>query len=117
MPPQCKVRMPISCCLRSPAPAKRTTAAPQYIAIHFTVGGTPVWITWGHLYGDTNGNAGVNAGDSTQTKGRAGQTTDGTNFRSDVNTDGTVNAGDSSIVKWARGHCVALTRERAKETN
>ncbi len=32
-------------------------AAPQYIAIHFTVGGTPVWITWGHLYGDTNANA------------------------------------------------------------
>ncbi len=75
-------------------------------------GETPVWITWGHLYGDTNANAIVNAGDSTQTKGRSGQTTDGTNFRSDVNTDGIINAGDSAFVKARSGTALALTRER-----
>ena len=80
-----------------------TAAAPQYIAIHFTVAGTPFWITWGHLYGDTNANAVVNVGDTNQTKARSGQTTDGTNFRSDVNTDGTVNVGDTNIVKSRSG--------------
>ncbi len=80
-----------------------TTAAPQYSGIHFTVGGSPVWITWGHLYGDTNANGVVNAGDTAQTKGRAGQATDGTNFRSDVNTDGIINAGDTTIVKGRSG--------------
>ncbi len=80
-----------------------TTAAAQYSGIHFISDLVSVWITWGHLYGDTNANAAVNAGDSTQTKARSGQPTDGTNFRSDVNTDGTVNAGDSSIVKGRSG--------------
>ncbi len=71
-------------------------------------------VTMGVLVGDTNGNGAVNAGDTTQTKGRSGQPTDATNFRSDVNTDGVINAGDSSAVKSALGHCVALAREREK---
>ncbi len=80
-----------------------TAAPPQYIAIHFTVAGMPFWITWGHLYGDTNANAVVNVGDTNQTKARSGQTTDGINFRSDVNTDGIVNVGDTNIVKGRSG--------------
>ncbi len=60
-------------------------------------------VTMGVLVGDTNNNGAVNAGDTAQTKGRSGQTTDGTNFRSDVNTDGIINAGDSSAVKSRSG--------------
>ncbi len=60
-------------------------------------------ISMGVLVGDTNANAAVNAGDTSQTKGRSGQMTDATNFRSDVNTDGTINAGDTSAVKSRSG--------------
>ncbi len=60
-------------------------------------------VTMGVLIGDTNNNGVVNAGDTSQTKGRSGQVTDGTNFRSDVNTDGVINAGDSSAVKSRSG--------------
>ena len=60
-------------------------------------------ISMGVLVGDTNNNGAVNAGDTAQTKGRSGQTTNGTNFRSDVNTDGIINAGDSSAVKSRSG--------------
>ena len=56
-------------------------------------------IPMGVLLGDTNGDRAVNAGDTTQTKARAGQATDATNFRSDVNEDGSVNVGDTTIVK------------------
>ncbi len=45
----------------------------------------------------------VNAGDTTQTRNRSGQTTDATNFRSDVNADGFVNSGDSVIVRGQSG--------------
>ena len=55
------------------------------------------------LIGDTNGDRIVNAGDTSQTKGRSGQTTDATNFRSDVNTNGIINAGDTSVVKSHSG--------------
>ncbi len=48
----------------------------------------------------------VNAGDATQTKSRSGQTTDATNFRSDVNTDGVVNAGDTTQVKSHSGNAL-----------
>ena len=58
-----------------------------------------VSVQMGVLVGDTNGDGVVNAGDSTQTKNRSGQPTDGTNFRSDVNEDGTINSGDSLLVK------------------
>jgi len=60
-------------------------------------------LTMGVLVGDTNGNGAVNAGDTTQTRGRSGQTTDATNFRSDVNTDGTINSGDQIAVRSRSG--------------
>ena len=60
-------------------------------------------ISMGVLVGDTNANAVVNVGDTNQTKGRSGQTTDATNFRSDVNTDGTINVGDTNNVKSRSG--------------
>ena len=55
------------------------------------------------LVGDTNGDGFVNAGDALQTRNRAGQATDSTNFRSDVNTDGIVNSGDTTIVRGRSG--------------
>ncbi len=66
-------------------------------------GSTNVTVPMSVLIGDTNATAAVNAGDTSQTKGRSGQTTDATNFRSDVNTDGTVNAGDTTQVKARSG--------------
>jgi hypothetical protein len=60
-------------------------------------------LTMGVLVGDTNGNGAVNAGDTTQTRSRSGQTTDATNFRSDVNTDGTINSGDQIAVRSRSG--------------
>ncbi len=62
-----------------------------------------ILVPMGVLVGDTNENGVVNAGDTSQTKGRSGQTTDAINFRSDVNTDGIINAGDSSAVKSRSG--------------
>ncbi len=63
-------------------------------------------IPMGVLVGDTNGDRIVNAGDTAQTKGRSGQTTDGTNFRSDVNTNGIINSGDTSAVKSHSGNAL-----------
>jgi len=60
-------------------------------------------VAMGVLVGDTNGDRFVNSGDSQQTRGRSGQTTDGTNFRSDVNADGLVNSGDSLAVRSRSG--------------
>ena len=57
----------------------------------------------GMLIGDTNGDGVVNAGDTTQTRSRSGQTTDATNFRSDVNSDGTINSGDEIAVRSRSG--------------
>ena len=82
------------------------TAAPQYSSINFTVSGQPATITWGHLLGDTNGNAAVNSGDTVQTQGRSGQPVDGTNFRSDVNTDGALNSGDTTFVRARSGQAL-----------
>ena len=42
-------------------------------------------VSVGFLIGDTNGDRFVNAGDTTQTRSRSGQTATATNFRSDVN--------------------------------
>ncbi len=53
-----------------------------------------VFIPLGVLIGDSNGDAVVNSGDAVQTRSRSGQTTDGTNFRSDFNVDGAINSGD-----------------------
>jgi hypothetical protein len=58
------------------------------------------------LVGDTNGDAFVNAGDALQTRNRAGQAADTTNFRSDVNRDGFVNSGDTTIVRARSGDSV-----------
>jgi hypothetical protein len=57
----------------------------------------------GVLLGDTNGNGAVNASDVSQTKSRSGQTSGGTNFRSDVTTNGSINASDVSLVKLRSG--------------
>ncbi len=45
-------------------------------------------------------------GDSTVTRSRSGQLTNGTNFRADVNADGTINSGDATVVRSASGHFV-----------
>ncbi|MGI8821400.1 MAG: hypothetical protein ACR2ID_11125 [Chthoniobacterales bacterium] len=58
------------------------------------------------LIGDTTDDRVVNGGDSVQTRGRAGQPADATNFRSDVNLDGTVNGGDAVVVRANAGHSV-----------
>lgn len=60
-------------------------------------------IPMGILVGDTNANRTVNAADVAQTKGRLGQTVDGTNFRSDVNANGSINAADTAIIKQNSG--------------
>ncbi len=60
-------------------------------------------VQMGVLVGDTNGDGSVNAADALQTRDHSGQTTDGTNFRSDINTDGCVNSGDTSAVRVRSG--------------
>ncbi|MDQ6764810.1 MAG: hypothetical protein M3Z22_01720 [Verrucomicrobiota bacterium] len=60
-------------------------------------------VTAGFLVGDTNGDRFVNGGDSIQTRNRAGQATNASNFRSDVNLDGFVNSGDSVVVRARSG--------------
>jgi hypothetical protein len=55
------------------------------------------------LVGDTNGNGSVNAGDIGQTKGQSGQTTTGSNFRTDVNASGAISAADVGLVKSRSG--------------
>ena len=55
------------------------------------------------LTGETNADRVVNSGDVLQTRNRSGQTTDSTNFRSDVNADGAVNTGDTLLVRAHSG--------------
>jgi hypothetical protein len=55
------------------------------------------------LGGDTNDNGAVNAGDALQTRGRAGQGTTASNFRSDTNADGVINSGDTIFVRARSG--------------
>ncbi len=55
------------------------------------------------LVGDTNGNGSVNAGDIGQTKAQSGQTTTGSNFRTDVNASGAISAADIGLVKSKSG--------------
>ena len=62
------------------------------------------FVSMNMLIGDTNGDRFVNAGDTTQTRSRSGQTTTATNFRSDVNTDGTINSGDQTVVRARSGN-------------
>ena len=60
-------------------------------------------LTVGFLIGDTNGDGGVNTGDSQQTRSRSGQLADAANFRSDVNRDGAINSGDAMVVRSRSG--------------
>ena len=62
-----------------------------------------IFVPMGVLVGDTNGNGFVNAGDALQTRSRAGQSADATNFRSDVNADGSINSGDTAAVRSRAG--------------
>ena len=62
-----------------------------------------VTVSIGVLLGDTNGDGFVNAGDAGQTRSRAGQGTNATNFRSDVNADGVINSGDTTVVRAKSG--------------
>jgi len=68
------------------------------------------------LAGDTNDDARVNVTDTTQTKSRSGQLTEGGNFRSDVNLDGRINVGDVNFVKAHAGASeIKPTRARANK--
>jgi hypothetical protein len=58
------------------------------------------------LMGDSNGDRIVNVGDVQQTKNRSGQTTDGTNFRSDFNVEGNVNVGDALVARSRSGQSI-----------
>jgi hypothetical protein len=62
-----------------------------------------VTVSMSVLTGDTNGDRSVNSGDAIQTRSRAGQATNASNFRSDVNSDGTVNSGDAIVVRSRSG--------------
>ena len=68
-----------------------------------SAGSGSVVIRMGVLVGDTNGDGVVNSGDVLQTRSRAGQPADGTNFRSDINADGFVNSGDALVVRARSG--------------
>jgi hypothetical protein len=63
-------------------------------------------IPMGALLADTNDSRTVNSGDALQTRGRSGQSTDGTNFRSDVNSDGVIQSGDVIIVRGQAGNAL-----------
>ena len=56
-------------------------------------------IPMGVLLGDTSGNGTVNASDVIQTKSKAGQAVDATDFRTDVTVSNSINASDVGIVK------------------
>jgi hypothetical protein len=62
-----------------------------------------VTVQMGVLGGDTNGDGSVSASDVGQTKSRAGQIVNATNFRSDVNTNGAINASDIGLAKSMSG--------------
>jgi hypothetical protein len=73
----------------------------------------PISVSVGFLLGDTNGDGVVNGGDALQTRNRAGQVTDATNFRSDFNLDGVVNGGDVIVARSRSGS--SLTASTAQE--
>ena len=80
------------------------TAQTITVTLHGVNGTGNVMIPMSLLVGDTNGDRAVNSGDTLQTRNRAGQATDPTNFRSDVNADGAVNSGDTLIVRARSGN-------------
>ncbi len=66
-------------------------------------GSTNMTIPMRLLIGDTNGDGLVNSGDAQQTRNHSGQTTNATNFRSDVDVDGFINSGDTTAVRARSG--------------
>ncbi len=62
-----------------------------------------VVIPMSRLLGDTTANGTVSSADISQTKGQTGQTTNGSNFRTDVNASGSISSADISQVKAASG--------------
>jgi hypothetical protein len=60
-------------------------------------------IQMGVLPGDSNADRRVNVGDTNQTNSRSGQTTNGSNFRSDVNLDGRIGIDDVNFVQARSG--------------
>ncbi len=85
-----------------------TASTQQFITVKLNavsdgVNTNDVAITMGVLVGDVNQDHNVNSGDAIQTRSRAGQATDASNFMFDVNADGIVNGGDSIIVRSRSG--------------
>jgi hypothetical protein len=81
----------------------RQTLSVKLTNVNDGTGFGDVTIPMAVLLGDTNGDRSVNGGDALQTRSRAGQGTDVTNFRSDVNADGSINSGDASLVRSRSG--------------
>jgi hypothetical protein len=61
------------------------------------------------LIGDTNADHFVDAIDTAQTKSKAGQAINTTNFREDVNVDGFIDAIDTALVKSKSGTALSAT--------
>jgi hypothetical protein len=57
----------------------------------------------GVLFGDTNADGFVNAGDTIQVRAQAGSDVTNSNFREDINADGFINAGDTILVRNQSG--------------
>lgn len=57
----------------------------------------------GFLLGDVTNNRGVTSGDTTAVRAVSGQTTNATNFRSDLNLTGGITSGDTTVVRSASG--------------
>ncbi|MDQ6764483.1 MAG: multicopper oxidase domain-containing protein, partial [Verrucomicrobiota bacterium] len=83
--------------------ANAQTATVKLLGVNNGTSSNDVSVQIGVLIGDTNWDGFVNAGDALQTRNRAGQAVDATNFRSDVNEDGFVNSGDTTIVRSRSG--------------
>jgi hypothetical protein len=70
-------------------------------------------VTFTVLAGDTNDSESVNSGDAIQTRGRSGEESNATNFRSDVNADGIINSGDTLAVRARSGTSLLTATEPA----
>lgn len=65
-----------------------------------------VGVKVGFLLGDTSASGAVNSGDAIQVRNNSGQSTTGSNFRTDVNSDGAINSGDATIVRTNSGQAL-----------
>ena len=72
--------------------------------------GVKMGVLLGDVGADVGGGVGadgvVNSADVLQTKDNAGQSTDGSNFRTDVDADGDVDSDDLAIVRDSSGHFI-----------